>query len=520
MGPSHGPVAWGTMGRRRSTRHLVAVVVLAVVASLLSAVAPAVTPRVDSAAAVDGADFRPGDIISDAVFFNADSMGEAQLQAFLNSQVPSCAGANGWPCLKDIRTDSASRAAAGDGHCTAYQGGTGESAARIIVKVAKACRINPQVLVAMLQKEQGLVTAVSPTERQYRVAMGYACPDTAPCDTQYYGFANQVYMAAWQMRQYTNFPDRRYRIGAVSIQYHPNTACGSSTVNIVNQATANLYNYTPYQPNAAALANLGGVGDACSSYGNRNFWVYMNTWFGPTNTRDNPFGNIEVLTTSLGKFRLAGWAIDPNTTSPIDLHVYINGTGHRVTADLARPDVAAVPRIRQDLRSRRRQLPGLHLRLQRGRRSPHPVRMPDGKGADRRPDRRPRCDQCRGVRGHGLRLGDRPRHDRADRRACLRRPDGLRVRREPRSTRRRAGVSRVRRAARLCGTTDGRSGQARHLRLRDQHRSRQCESPHRVPHGRRARDRTRRVGTAAHRQCGVRDRARRHDLHRGVGARP
>lgn len=338
MGPSHGPVAWGTMGRRRSTRHLVAVVVLAVVASLLSAV----TPRVDFAAAVDGADFRPGDIISDAVFFNADSMGEAQLQAFLNSQVPSCAGANGWPCLKDIRTDSASRAAAGDGHCTAYQGGTGESAARIIVKVAKACRINPQVLVAMLQKEQGLVTAVSPTERQYRVAMGYACPDTAPCDTQYYGFANQVYMAAWQMRQYTNFPDRRYRIGAVSIQYHPNTACGSSTVNIVNQATANLYNYTPYQPNAAALANLGGVGDACSSYGNRNFWVYMNTWFGPTNTRDNPFGNIEVLTTSFGKFRLAGWAIDPNTTSPIDLHVYINGTGHRVTADLARPDVAAV----------------------------------------------------------------------------------------------------------------------------------------------------------------------------------
>ena len=138
MGPSHGPVAWGTMGRRRSTRHLVAVVVLAVVASLLSAVAPAVTPRVDSAAAVDGADFRPGDIISDAVFFNADSMGEAQLQAFLNSQVPSCAGANGWPCLKDIRTDSASRAAAGDGHCTAYQGGTGESAARIMPRLTAA----------------------------------------------------------------------------------------------------------------------------------------------------------------------------------------------------------------------------------------------------------------------------------------------------------------------------------------------------------------------------------------------
>ena len=33
-----------------------------------------------------------------------------------------------------------------------------------------------------------------------------------------------------------------------------------------------LYNYTPYQPNAAALAAYPGTGDSCSAYGNRNFF--------------------------------------------------------------------------------------------------------------------------------------------------------------------------------------------------------------------------------------------------------
>jgi hypothetical protein len=41
-----------------------------------------------------------------------------------------------------------------------------------------------------------------------------------------------------------------------------------------------LYDYTPYTPNAAALNNLYGTGDACSSYGNRNFWRYYSDWFG------------------------------------------------------------------------------------------------------------------------------------------------------------------------------------------------------------------------------------------------
>src|SRR5690606_7604841 len=67
-----------------------------------------------------------------------------------------------------------------------------------------------------------------------------------------------------------------------TILWHPNTSCGSSTVYISNQATAGLYIYTPYRPNQAALNNLYGTGDSCSSYGNRNFWRMFNDWFGST----------------------------------------------------------------------------------------------------------------------------------------------------------------------------------------------------------------------------------------------
>lgn len=44
--------------------------------------------------------------------------------------------------------------------------------------------------------------------------------------------------------------------------------------------TSALYNYTPYQPNQAALNNMYGSGDGCSAYGNRNFWRIFNDWFG------------------------------------------------------------------------------------------------------------------------------------------------------------------------------------------------------------------------------------------------
>ncbi len=99
----------------------------------------------------------------------------------------------------------------------------------------------------------------------------------------------------------TEYPERRSAWGHVR-SGTTRTPAADRAVLMRNQATAALYYYTPYPPNAAALANLCGTGDGCSAYGNRNFWVFYNTWFGPTTASPNPFGNIELVTAQPGKF--------------------------------------------------------------------------------------------------------------------------------------------------------------------------------------------------------------------------
>ncbi|WJL95079.1 cell wall-binding repeat-containing protein [Microbacterium sp. ET2] len=248
--------------------------------------APAAT-TVEAAGPVKAADlsqFRPGNIVSDAVFFDRNTMTEAQIQAFLEQKVPRCE--SGYTCLKDWYDTS--RTTSADAMCGAYSGGARERASRIIYKVAQACGINPQVILVTLQKEQGLVTHVWPSEWRYTAAMGQGCPDTAACDSRYYGFFNQVYGAAWQLKRYANPPGTSqyftwYAPGKTwNILYNPNRDCGSSSVRVENQATSNLYYYTPYQPNAAALRAGYGTGDGCSAYGNRNFFNYFTDWFGST----------------------------------------------------------------------------------------------------------------------------------------------------------------------------------------------------------------------------------------------
>src|SRR5690606_8882537 len=152
---------------------------------------------------------------------------------------------------------------------------------------------------------------------------GFGCPDTAPCNTLYYGFFNQVYSAASQFQNYALNPGSySHRAGFTNnVRYHPSVSCGSSPVFIQNQATASLYTYTPYQPNAAALAAGTGLGDSCSSYGNRNFWNYFSDWFGSP-TGSSPYGFLDSVDVSGTTVTARGWAIDPETNAPITVHVY------------------------------------------------------------------------------------------------------------------------------------------------------------------------------------------------------
>lgn len=242
------------------------------------------------AQALSGSDFQPGRIIDDSVFFNSNTMSVAEIQAFLNSKVPVCdtwhaAGYGQNPpftCLKDFHNSIPARAPEA-GLCNGITA-SGATAAETIYWVAQSCGINPQALIVLLQKEQSLVTDTWPLDVQYRSATGYGCPDTAACDSTYYGFFNQVYMAARQFKKYARDSGTyNNTVGTNSyVLYNPNTACGGSVVYMQNQATAGLYNYTPYQPNASALANLYGTGDSCGAYGNRNFWRTFNDWFGST----------------------------------------------------------------------------------------------------------------------------------------------------------------------------------------------------------------------------------------------
>lgn len=224
--------------------------------------------------------FNPGYLISDYAFFNRNAMSEAEIQAFLEARSGTCLNTR---CLDILRQTSASRAATE--RCNAYTGGTNELISRIIYKVQVACGVSAKVLLVTLQKEQGLITSTAPTERAVNYALGYGCPDTAPCDPEVAGIGVQLYYAAAQFQRYRLNPTAyNFRVGTFAIQYHPSTSCGTKTVTIRNQATAGLYNYTPYTPNAAALSNLYGTGDSCSSYGNRNFWRLYTDWFGSPTT--------------------------------------------------------------------------------------------------------------------------------------------------------------------------------------------------------------------------------------------
>lgn len=242
-----------------------------------------------AAHALSGSDFNPGRIIDDSVFFNKDAMSVNDIQSFLQSKVPSCdtnhaSGSSSysppWTCLYQYRENTTTHAN-NIGNPSSNPSGS-ISAAQIIYDAAQAYNISPKVLLVLLQKEQSLITDTWPYPSQYRSATGYGCPDGAACDSQYYGFYNQVTKAAYQFRRYATYPDHyNYRSGQNNnIPYNPNGGCGYKTVYIQNQATAGLYNYTPYVPNTAALNNLYGLGDGCSAYGNRNFWRLYNDWFG------------------------------------------------------------------------------------------------------------------------------------------------------------------------------------------------------------------------------------------------
>ena len=252
----------------------------------------------------DSASASQSDIISDGVFGNENSMSEVQIDNFINSFPNSCLKPSNYPAGLSPVTWSEPLGYSSYGNST--------SPARIIWRAATLYHINPQVILATLEKEQGLVTGNTVyggcnTRIPYNSAMGYNCPDGSENARKAYPnigigddqktcvqkesnvtFSRQVNHAAWQLSfdshraygdlswlgdgavTYVGFMTQgnRARVQGGSTQYYDGIAIIDGTpIQLANGPTAALYNYTPHF---------------------NSFERIFTSWFGTTHTTNIP----------------------------------------------------------------------------------------------------------------------------------------------------------------------------------------------------------------------------------------
>lgn len=257
--------------------------------------------------------FNSGMIIDDTVFNNSTSMSVAQVDAFLNSYAGSCISTNnGFAAVDPV----------GYSPSAGWQYGGPVSAGNVIVHAAQAFDLNPQVILATLQKESSLVDGGGgcPTWR-YVSALGYNCTDdlvlssysgvslywkngveyTSIAETcvesrNDAGFSQQIIKASWSLKfwQQRSLGNTSWAIirgnwdnsddltmcyyGPMTQGYRKICPNGSltyfdglrtidgQTIQITNGATAALYYYTPH------------------FHGNQNFYALFEQYFGVGST--------------------------------------------------------------------------------------------------------------------------------------------------------------------------------------------------------------------------------------------
>jgi len=166
------------------------------------------------------ATFNQQRIMDDAFFVASESVGEAEVQRFLE-RTPY-----GSRCfLADERID-------------------GRTAAAEIVAGARSEGINPVVLLARMQVEKSLISKTSrPSSRSMDSAFGCGCPDGRACDPAYRGLRRQVACAARTLRRHF---DGSMAQTSPWIMGRSNRTLDRVRVTPSNHATASLYSYTPW----------------------------------------------------------------------------------------------------------------------------------------------------------------------------------------------------------------------------------------------------------------------------------
>ncbi len=231
-------------------------------------------------------------IMDDAVFNDSGSMSAASINNWLNVNFPSsCISTNNGFSSPDPIGYNPSQG---------YLYGGNVSGGQVIYDAARAYDINPQVLIATLQKESSVVSGDASYHCQYiNTAMGYGCPDSGSCPTDpatMSGFSKQVIHAAWlfkfgqqrsegntgfnvQKPGWDNSDDPGTCYGGPMTQGTLSRGCGQpaayydgyttidgTSVHMDTGPTAAFYWYTPHFS------------------GNQNFYNIFTAWFGGTVT--------------------------------------------------------------------------------------------------------------------------------------------------------------------------------------------------------------------------------------------
>jgi hypothetical protein len=220
---------------------------------VLQPVAVSAQLLVDSRGFSIDAGFDPNNIITDQDMFDVTRMSKSRLLAFMDTK-----GSLADVQVKDID-------------------GVMKSTAEVIWRVANSYQVNPQYLLALLQKEQSLVENDTPaSQRALDWATGYGvcddCSKDDPAIQNFKGFANQVEYAAKQFREKNLL---RLLGGGQTLSgmaVGKTTVVDGITVTPVNNATASLYTYTPH------------------IHGNLNLWRIWKRWF----AKNYPDGTVVI----------------------------------------------------------------------------------------------------------------------------------------------------------------------------------------------------------------------------------
>lgn len=210
--------------------------------------------------------FNPHKVISDDDMTNYSRMSLSGVQTFLTNQ----GGALSTYSTTDID-------------------GIRRTAAEIIYNTSYRYHLNPQFMIAQIQKESSLITSSSTTLADWALGYGVcdSCSKSDPAVTQYEGFANQLDAAGNRIRNsyLAGLADHNSTVSGWGVGVTKTTLDGIS-ITPENQATAVLYTYTPWVGYYGGDPNVGG---------NSSFYDIMQRFFPNRSSLQLSYPNLTLL---------------------------------------------------------------------------------------------------------------------------------------------------------------------------------------------------------------------------------